>query len=127
MANGDRRLIQECGTQVPPSGSAVNLLSFTLAPGEHAALWGRLMIQATATLQDWVDATCGFYASVERVASGTPTGSGVILTSEAVGSVITTEFAFTYDANGVVTLQFTKQDYRGSAWLYGFGVIQAES
>ena len=130
MSDGDRRKILSSGSVKPAGAGATDFspsVEFTMLPGEHVRCWGRVMVQATATLQDWNDASDGFYFSVERVASGTPSASAFTLVGEILGSALTTEFTITTDANGLVKVQFTKQNYRGSIWLEGFGCVQAEA
>lgn len=129
MADGDRRHIRGSGSVKPANGSATDFspsVEFTMLPGEHVRCWGVVMVQATAAIQDWNDASARFYVAAERTASGTPNLETFTL-ADNLGSTLTTEFTITADANGVVKVQFTKQDYRGSIWLEGFGCVQAEA
>lgn len=128
MANGDRRKIVAAGSVVPADANPTDVpnCTFTCAADELVECWGRYVVQATQPLQDWTDASGRFEFQAKREGSGTPTLSA-FAAYEGKGNALTAEFTLTSDANGVVKIQFTKQSYRGSIWLEGFGVVQAET
>lgn len=127
MADGDRRHFKLMGSVKPAGAGATDFspsVEFTMLAHESVRCWGFVMIQKSATLQDYLEATGRFHFAAHR-GTGTPAVTA-FNTYEADGS-LGTEFTITTDANGLVKVQFTKQDYRGSIFLEGIGVVQAET